>query len=102
MMGNEAMYMLAEGVASAEDIDTRHAHGVYHPMGPLDWATLQDGTPGVTVLKYLHRGAWREFRPCPLMREGGSRRSVRPKGTGGASMSMRTAFVFPGSGVIRP
>lgn len=40
MMGNEAMYMLMEGVASAEDIDTALRVGFNHPMGPLELGDL--------------------------------------------------------------
>ena len=34
-MGNEAIRMLADGVASAKDIDTAMTLGYRHPMGPL-------------------------------------------------------------------
>ena len=40
LAGNEAMYMLAEGVASAEDIDTALRLGFSHPMGPLELGDL--------------------------------------------------------------
>ena len=35
VLGNEAIRMLAEGVASAKDIDTAMVLGYKHPMGPL-------------------------------------------------------------------
>ena len=35
VLGNEAIRMLAEGVASASDIDTAMKLGYLHPMGPL-------------------------------------------------------------------
>lgn len=35
VLGNEAIRMLADGVASAEDIDTAMVLGYKHPMGPL-------------------------------------------------------------------
>ena len=39
-MGNEAIRMLAEGVASASDIDTAMKLGYRHPMGPLELSDL--------------------------------------------------------------
>ncbi|MEF2676779.1 MAG: 3-hydroxyacyl-CoA dehydrogenase NAD-binding domain-containing protein, partial [Bilophila wadsworthia] len=39
-MINEAVFMLQEGVASAEDIDTAMKLGANHPMGPLALADL--------------------------------------------------------------
>ena len=35
VLGNEAIRMLADGVASASDIDTAMVLGYKHPMGPL-------------------------------------------------------------------
>ena len=35
VLGNEAIKMLADGVASATDIDNAMALGYKHPMGPL-------------------------------------------------------------------
>src|SRR5437588_515179 len=40
MIGNEAFYMLQEGVASAEDIDKALKLGLNHPMGPFEMADL--------------------------------------------------------------
>ena len=40
LLGNEAMRMVAEGVASAEDIDKAMRLGYGHPMGPLELADL--------------------------------------------------------------
>ena len=39
-LGNEAIRMLAEGVASANDIDTAMKLGYNHPMGPLELSDL--------------------------------------------------------------
>ena len=36
MIGNEAFYMLQEGIASAEDIDKALRLGLNHPMGPFE------------------------------------------------------------------
>ena len=40
VLGNEAIRMLADGVASAEDIDTAMVLGYKHPMGPLKLTDL--------------------------------------------------------------
>ena len=40
VLGNEAIRMLAEGVASASDIDTAMRLGYKHPMGPLELSDM--------------------------------------------------------------
>ncbi len=40
VLGNEAIRMLADGVASASDIDTAMCLGYKHPMGPLELSDL--------------------------------------------------------------
>ncbi len=40
LIGNEAMTMVMEGVASIEDVDTSMKLGLNHPMGPLELADL--------------------------------------------------------------
>ena len=40
VLGNEAVRMLADGVASASDIDTAMRLGYRHPMGPLELSDL--------------------------------------------------------------
>ena len=40
VLGNEAIRMLADGVASAKDIDTAMVLGYKHPMGPLALSDL--------------------------------------------------------------
>lgn len=67
LMGNEAMYMLAEGVASAEDIDTSLRLAFNHPMGPLELGDLTGWDTRLAVLEYLHRVYGEKFRPCPLI-----------------------------------
>jgi len=67
MLGNEAMYMLQEGVASAEDIDTALRLGLGHPMGPLELGDLTGWDTRLSVLHYLHRTLGEKFRPCPLI-----------------------------------
>jgi 3-hydroxybutyryl-CoA dehydrogenase len=67
LMGNEAMWMLQEGTASAEDIDTAMRLGFNHPMGPLELGDLTGWDTRLTVLRYLHGTLGDKFRPCPLI-----------------------------------
>lgn len=67
LMGNEAMYMLESGVASAEDIDKALRLGFGHPMGPLELGDLTGWDTRFAVLQYLHRTLGEKFRPCPLI-----------------------------------
>ncbi len=67
LMGNEAMNMLMEGTASAEDIDTAMRLGFNHPMGPLELGDLTGWDTRLAVLRYLHESLGEKFRPCPLI-----------------------------------
>ena len=67
MLGNEAMYMLMEGTATAEDIDTALRLGFNHPMGPLELGDLTGWDTRLAVTRYLHQTLGEKFRPCPLM-----------------------------------
>jgi 3-hydroxybutyryl-CoA dehydrogenase len=67
LLGNEAMWMLQEGTASAEDIDTALRLGFNHPMGPLELGDLTGWDTRLSVLKYLHSTLGDKFRPCPLI-----------------------------------
>ncbi|MEA3001827.1 MAG: 3-hydroxybutyryl-CoA dehydrogenase [Sphingomonadales bacterium] len=67
MLGNEAMYMLMEGIATAEDIDTAHRLGFNHPLGPLELGDVTGWDTRLAVLRYLHQSLGEKFRPCPLI-----------------------------------
>ncbi|KCZ45779.1 3-hydroxyacyl-CoA dehydrogenase [Hyphomonas sp. CY54-11-8] len=67
MLGNEAMWMLQEGTASAEDIDTALKLGLNHPMGPLELGDLTGWDTRLSALRYLHSTLGDKFRPCPLI-----------------------------------
>lgn len=67
MIGNEAFYMLQEGVASAHDIDKALKLGLNHPMGPFEMADLVGLDVRLNVLEYLHKRFGEKFRPCPLL-----------------------------------
>lgn len=67
MLGNEAMYMLMEGTATAEDIDTAHRLGFNHPLGPLELGDVTGWDTRLSALRYLHQTLGEKFRPCPLI-----------------------------------
>ncbi|MGH9603206.1 MAG: 3-hydroxyacyl-CoA dehydrogenase family protein [Terriglobales bacterium] len=67
MIGNEAFYMLQEGVASAADIDKALKLGLNHPMGPFELVDLVGLDTRLHILEYLHRSLGDKFRPCPLL-----------------------------------
>jgi 3-hydroxybutyryl-CoA dehydrogenase len=67
LIGNEAFYMLQEGIASASEIDTAVKLGLNHPMGPFEMADLVGLDVRLSILEYLHRTLGEKFRPCPLM-----------------------------------
>jgi 3-hydroxybutyryl-CoA dehydrogenase len=54
-IGLEAIRMLEEGVASAEDIDTAMTLGYRHPMGPLRLGDLVGLDVRLDIARYLHR-----------------------------------------------
>jgi 3-hydroxybutyryl-CoA dehydrogenase len=67
MIGNEAFYMLQEGVASARDIDKALKLGLNHPMGPFELVDLVGLDTRLSVLEFLHRSLGEKYRPCPLL-----------------------------------
>ena len=68
-MVNEAIYMLAEGLASAEEIDLSMKLGLSHPIGPLALADLIGLDVCLCVMDELYREfSDSKYRPCPLLR----------------------------------
>ncbi|HEY7788930.1 MAG TPA: 3-hydroxyacyl-CoA dehydrogenase NAD-binding domain-containing protein [Vicinamibacterales bacterium] len=67
MIGNEAFFMLQEGVASARDIDKALKLGLNHPMGPFELVDLVGLDTRLSVLKFLHKSLGEKYRPCPLL-----------------------------------
>jgi 3-hydroxybutyryl-CoA dehydrogenase len=67
MIGNEAFYMLQEGIASAEDIDKALKLGLNHPMGPFELVDLVGLDVRLNILEYLHKTLGEKYRPSPLL-----------------------------------
>jgi 3-hydroxybutyryl-CoA dehydrogenase len=67
---NEACFALAEGLASAEDIDTAVKLGLNHPMGPLTLADFIGLDTCLSIAEVLHHGLGDDkYRPAPLLRQ---------------------------------
>jgi 3-hydroxybutyryl-CoA dehydrogenase len=69
LIGNEAFYMLQEGIASARDIDKALKLGLNHPMGPFELVDLVGLDTRLSILQYLHRTLGEKFRPSPLLEQ---------------------------------
>ncbi|MED5271734.1 MAG: 3-hydroxyacyl-CoA dehydrogenase family protein, partial [Candidatus Thermoplasmatota archaeon] len=68
VLGNEAIRMLADGVASASDIDTAMKLGYKHPMGPLELSDLVGLDVRKDILNNLAESFSDEsYRPHPLL-----------------------------------
>ena len=69
-MINEAVFMLQEGVASAEGIDTAMKLGANHPMGPLALADLIGLDVCLAIMELLRDEMGEgKYRPAPLLRK---------------------------------
>lgn len=67
---NEAIFVLGEGVASAEDIDKGLKLGANHPIGPIALADLI----GLDTLLFIQESLFEEtsdskYRPAPLLKK---------------------------------
>jgi len=69
-MINEAFFVLAEGLASAEDIDAGMKLGTNQPIGPLALADMIGLDVCLAVMDvYVEEYADSKYRPCPLLKE---------------------------------
>ncbi len=69
VLGLEAMRMLEQGVASAEDIDRAMTLGYRHPLGPLRLTDLVGLDVRLAIAEYLHEQLGSEaFRPPAILR----------------------------------
>jgi 3-hydroxybutyryl-CoA dehydrogenase len=69
-MINEAIFVLHEGLATAEEIDTAMKLGANHPIGPLALADMIGIDVCLFVMEILHNDfADSKFRPCPLLKK---------------------------------
>ncbi|SKC58923.1 3-hydroxybutyryl-CoA dehydrogenase [Maledivibacter halophilus] len=69
-MINEAVGILADGVASAEDIDAAMKLGANHPIGPLALADLIGNDVNLAIMEVLYEEFGdSKYRPHPLLRK---------------------------------
>ena len=69
-LGLEAMRMLEQGVASAEDIDKAMELGYNHPMGPLKLTDLVGLDVRLAIAEYLYRALEdQQFEPPKILRD---------------------------------
>lgn len=69
LIGNEAFWMLQDGVASAKDIDKAVKLGLNHPMGPFELVDLVGLDTRLSILRFLHERLGEKYRPCPLLEQ---------------------------------
>jgi 3-hydroxybutyryl-CoA dehydrogenase len=75
-MINEAIFVYAEGLASAEEIDAGMKLGCNHPIGPLALADMIGLDTMLAVMKVFYEGFNdSKYRPAPLA-EGNGRRGL--------------------------
>ncbi len=69
-MINEAIFVLAEGIASAKDIDQAMTLGANHPIGPLALADMVGLDTMLMVLEGFHKELGEDkYRPATLLRK---------------------------------
>ena len=69
-MINEAFFVLAEGLASPDDIDAGMRLGCNQPIGPLALADMIGLDVCLAVMEvYLEQFGDSKYRPCPLLKE---------------------------------
>lgn len=66
-LGNEAFYLLQEGVATAEDIDKACQLGLGMPLGPMAAADASGLDIALACIESLHKQLGDKYRPSPLL-----------------------------------
>ncbi|MFD1019205.1 3-hydroxyacyl-CoA dehydrogenase [Thalassobacillus hwangdonensis] len=69
LVGNEAFYMLQEGVGTPEEIDKAIKLGLNYPMGPFELVDLVGLDVRLNNLRYLHEKLGEKYRPAPLLEQ---------------------------------
>ena len=99
MIGNEAFYMLQEGVACARDIDKALKLGLNHPMGPFELVDLVGLDTRLSILQYLHRTLGEKFRPCPLLEQHVKAGASAARSAGASTTTERRSYPALQAGV---
>lgn len=69
LVGNEAFYMLQEGLGTPEEIDKAIKLGLNYPMGPFELVDLVGLDTRLNNLNYLHAKLGEKYRPAPLLEQ---------------------------------
>lgn len=69
LVGNEAFYMLQEGLGTPEEIDKAIKLGLNYPMGPFELVDLVGLDVRLNNLKYLHEKLGEKYLPAPLLEQ---------------------------------
>lgn len=69
LVGNEAFYMLQEGLGTPEEIDIAIKRGLNYPMGPFELVDLVGLDTRLNNLKYLHEKLGEKYRPAPILEQ---------------------------------
>ena len=67
LVGNEAFYMLQEGVGTPEEIDKAIKLGLNFPMGPFELVDLVGLDARLNNLRYLYEKLGEKYRSAPLL-----------------------------------
>lgn len=69
LVGNEAFFMLQEGLGTPEEIDKAIKLGLNYPMGPFELGDLVGLDARLNNLRYLHEKLGEKYRPAPLLEQ---------------------------------
>ncbi|PSQ38815.1 3-hydroxyacyl-CoA dehydrogenase [Halobacteriales archaeon SW_5_70_135] len=66
---NEAAWLVHDGAADVETVDSTAAYGIGLPMGALELADMVGVDVTLAVLERMRAGLGAAYEPCPLVRE---------------------------------